>query len=297
MKIIWIVAVVVSAMGCGEWVKYDGEGPEVAPGRDLLVGLGNVTTFDHVMLDGVFQNFTTNTDIVRVDYLALEGSAEGRFQLDNYLNALNTIQSGQLVGQNQRLAYWLNGYNANMLDLILRTFQGDLNYSPENNDFAIFRREEVYMGQESFSLNHIEHGIIRGDPDDSTLEGVPQAKLDRLAELHNLIWSGSDVDARIHMALNCASAGCPDLYAGTPQALKPALLDSDLDQASTRYLDNTSKGASASGVSSLFTWFAQDFITTAGSVDTFIETHRTQGLEGIDTSSFIAYSWDLNAEL
>jgi hypothetical protein len=99
------------------------------------------------------------------------------------------------------------------------------------------------------------------------------------------------VDARIHVGINCASVGCPDLGAGAWQA---ATLDADLDAAAVRFVDHPGKGAGPGGVSQLFRWFVADFEGSHGGVQAFVSRYRTGGDGDVDYDATLDYDWSLN---
>ncbi len=67
-------------------------------------------------------------------------------------------------------------------------------------------------------------------------------------------------DPRIHYALNCAAAGCPNLM---PRAWRAETLEADLDAAERAYV-NDPRGIrfDANGrltLSKIYSWFSEDF--------------------------------------
>jgi hypothetical protein len=106
------------------------------------------------------------------------------------------------------------------------------------------------------------------------------------------VWGDTPPDARLHMGLNCASTSCPNLG---PGAFQGDRVWDQLDILSTEFVDNTAKGAGPDGVSSLFSWFSNDFSDTFGSTTDFVEQYRTGGAQGVDFSTSLPYDWSLNA--
>ena len=99
------------------------------------------------------------------------------------------------------------------------------------------------------------------------------------------------MDARIHVGLNCASRSCPDIIAG---AFRAETLDEDLDALAVVFANNEGKGASASGVSYLFSWYAADFDAHYGSVSAFLDAYREGGSSGVNLDGRLYYDWRLN---
>ncbi len=104
------------------------------------------------------------------------------------------------------------------------------------------------------------------------------------------VWGDGPPDARLHVGVNCASRGCPDLQIGAYQG--PTVWQ-QLDEAATRFVDNPSKGAGPDGISELFSWFAEDF-ERSGGIEAFVQRHRTEGTSGVDFDAVLPYDWSLN---
>lgn len=66
-------------------------------------------------------------------------------------------------------------------------------------------------------------------------------------------------EPRIHVAVNCASIGCPAL---PPEAFTPARFDAQLEEGMVRFLGDRTRNRMADGkleVSQIFKWFREDF--------------------------------------
>ncbi len=99
----------------------------------------------------------------------------------------------------------------------------------------------------------------------------------------------------MHVGLNCASIGCPNLRGASPPfAYFADGIDAQLTAATQAYCDHASKGAGPDGISRIFQWFGGDFVPEYGDAAGFIETYRTDGLDGVDTDAWLDYDWSLN---
>jgi hypothetical protein len=137
-----------------------------------------------------------------------------------------------------RMAFWINAYNAFTLRAIVDHYPirgSALSLSPRNSIRQIdgvWTTLKWRAAGRDVTLDQIEHGILR-----------PEFG-----------------DARVHMAVNCASKSCPPLR-GEPYA--GADLDRQLDDAARRYLASPA-GASVAGnqllVSMIFEWYGDDFV-------------------------------------
>lgn len=114
-------------------------------------------------------------------------------------------------------------------------------------------------------------------------------------------------DARMHFALNCASAGCPRI---PHEAFVPERLDIQLDREAVRFCNearNVRVDAPRRRVvlSRIFDWYARDFADherrrgdPGGDRITFINRHRDRARQipagyAVD---FVDYDWTLNAQ-
>ena len=165
--------------------------------------------------------------------------------LNEYLHELAEIDSDayQNWTRDQKLALWINAYNAFTLKAILNHYPIEHSWlaDPLGNypDSSIRQIKGVWDDQtwsimgKSYTLNHMEHVIIR-------------------REL---------VDPRIHYVLVCASKDCPYLE---NQAFGAADLNERLNKASRDYIydsrrvriDNVNKIVH---LPQIFKWFAEDF--------------------------------------
>ncbi len=106
----------------------------------------------------------------------------------------------EIRGDDARIAFWLNAYN--------ETLAAELDSRPRRGNLLLQRRlfktTTIEIAGQSYSLNVIEHGLLRGN-------ARPPGSMRRLAGLGDprLEAAPSTVDPRIHFALNCGAASCP----------------------------------------------------------------------------------------
>jgi hypothetical protein len=171
----------------------------------------------------------------------------------------------RLAGE-EAIAFWVNTYNLLTIDLIVKQKEtGSIKHiggwftSP-------WKAYRWMIGRKSYSLDEIEHGILRtmGEP-------------------------------RIHMAIVCASISCPDLRA---EAYTADALDRQLDDQVSTFLRNDAKGVRLTPtgleVSRIFKWFADDFAKTGGVVP-FIRRYMPQVPPDADIADYLDYNWSLNS--
>ena len=145
-------------------------------------------------------------------------------------------------------AFWCNIYNAFSQLLLDR----DRSLYDSRNQF--FSSQLVPIAGERFSLDEIEHGILRGGQWKLGGGYLPwpfhRDVVGRLA-------LGGDPDYRIHFALNCGAASCPPIL-----AYSAAEIDSELDLATRSYLDSAVEydaDRNVARVPRLCLWFRGDF--------------------------------------
>ena len=206
-----------------------------------------------------------------VDYAALK---RDRGDLDRFLASLAGAEPAKM-SEDERLAFWINAYNAVVLHHVLDRYPGI--GSVEDVD-GFFDELTFPVAGEERTLDEIEkQGIAIGDP-------------------------------RIHFAVVCASASCPDLR-GEP--FVASRLDRQLEEQTRRFLADESKGARLEGdtlhLSSIFKWYAGDFtggstvvaFFARGGVLDWVVAHAPRGLaeriRKVEPSvSYMDYDWGLN---
>ena len=185
-------------------------------------------------------------------------------RLDGLLAQLHCLDLDRLVVPQQRLAFWLNCYNALMLDAVRRFgLRASVRERPGFYRLAAYR-----IGGERFSAEEIEHGILRGNR-------APHPRLPPLFALedprrrHSLV----ACDPRIHFVLNCATRSCPPL-----RVYEAADLEEQLDRATAGFLNGGGVEWDASErtaiLSSLFAYYAEDFgapEALAGFIERYLE--------------------------
>lgn len=153
----------------------------------------------------------------------------------------------QIVTDGQKIAFWVNIYNA-YIQIILKAHP---EYYENRSDF--FGKAQINIAGRTFSFNEIEHGIIRRSqiPFGLGLIRNPFApKYERQLRV-------SQRDARIHFALNCGAKSCPPVAVYHPETL-----DEELDFMSTEYLKDHTEYDLKTGTATttaLFSWFRGDF--------------------------------------
>jgi hypothetical protein len=166
-----------------------------------------------------------------VDYQAFKNKED---RLDEYLAILNATDPEQLP-EAERLAFYINAYNAYTVKLILTHFEDGRPVKSIKDIGGIFSGpwdiKLCRIGGKVYTLDNIEHDIIR-----------PIFK-----------------EPRIHFAVNCASQSCPPLIS---EAYVGSQLEDQLQASTINFINNDEFNrldGSTLYVSKIFKWFSEDF--------------------------------------
>jgi hypothetical protein len=192
-----------------------------------------------------------------VDYSAFKSDA----QFDAYLLILEGSHPDESWSRNQRMAYWINAYNAFTIKLI----NENMPIKSIKDIKDPWDQQFISIEGKRYSLNHIEHEILR------PVFG----------------------DARIHFAVNCASKSCPPLM---NKAYTASSLDSQLEKVTRAFINDARYNTISSDqvrVSPIFDWFSSDF-EAKGSVREFINRYSTRPISRDTMIKYTEYDWSLN---
>lgn len=266
------------------WVEGGGQPPP--PPLDLTPGpTTDLPHLDHLAFTALLAAFNRDGFI---DYDGLLAAPDALELLDAYLQLLAEADPDALDGKNERFAFWLNAYNAHMLRQVTRALPDNPAYSVEDDGFAVFKARVHAVGGRRWSLDQIEHLILRGDAAHASSADLSDDDRAEAARLHDAIFDGAPPDPRLHVGLNCASFSCPLLPAA---AFTAPSLDAQLDAQSAAFVADPARGAGPDGISMLFSWFATDF--GAGGGEAFIRSYRDD-VADVRFEVFLGYDWSLN---
>ncbi len=162
--------------------------------------------------------------------------------------------------KDDKLAYWINAYNALTIDIILRNPSVKSIKDIDNPwDQKLWK-----LGDNWYDLNEIEHKILR--------------KMN---------------EPRIHFAIVCASISCPKLQ---NSAFIGSKLDMQLTAATKEFLNDPSKNKLSINkleLSRIFKWFSQDFKQGQSLID-FLNKYSDIGISQKASISYKDYDWNLN---
>ncbi|MEE8575656.1 MAG: DUF547 domain-containing protein [candidate division Zixibacteria bacterium] len=177
-----------------------------------------------------------------VDYRTLKSD---RARLDSLINALSGADIDSATAD-ERLAFYINAYNIITLASIVAAYPVE---SIKDID-GVWGKKKWSVGDQSLTLNEIEHEILRKEFD----------------------------EPRIHMAVNCASIGCPPLRSEPYFAEQ---IDAQLEKASVKFClsekyNQLSPETSTAKLSSLFDWYGDDFVESFYDPDAYSKLSRKE---------------------
>jgi len=231
-----------------------------------------IATIDFRIWDELLQRYVD--DLGRVNYRRWK--AEGGDVLRVWLESLADLDLADLTDADARLALWLNAYNAIAISQVLEVYpiasiRPKVLGIPNWLSFLdFFTRSNTIIGGKKYSLNQIEHAILRPE----------------------------FAEPRIHFALVCASVGCPLLRRG---AYFPESVRTQLEADASRFIHNPDKvrydaQKKTLYLSKIFKWYGEDFVKAAGSVAGYVGGYLGPEAAVGDGWAivFLPYDWNLN---
>ena len=231
-----------------------------------------------------------------VDYLTMARS-EAYSEYRVLAAQLRTFHPGSLQTDGERKAFWINLYNALILDAVVAM---RLSGAPAD---GWFERAAYNVGGYRFSANDIEHGVLRANRWHLLAAGPQFGRGDP-----RRAWSVSALDPRVHFALNCAARSCPPIRAYSAERL-----DEQLHLAAFSFLNGgqltLDRDTMRLGLSRMFQYYGHDFgagpfalwgharlvqFAAPFAADTEDRAFLTEHAKQLRVE-FLPYDWSLNA--
>lgn len=201
-----------------------------------------------------------------VDYRGFQRDSN---RLRAYLDLLSRHHPNeQFWSRDERLAYWINAYNAFTVKLIIDHYPVEsIKDIKRGIPFVntVWDIKFIDIEERTYDLNNIEHGIIR-------------PKFD---------------EPRIHFALNCAAESCPKLR---NEAYTAERLEAQLTDQAEYFLQETSKNVIRPHqlkLSKIFNWYKGDF-TGNGTLIEYLDQYTEVDIQPDAGIEYLDYSWALN---
>jgi hypothetical protein len=250
-------------------VKADLDEEEMAPENDETVVIDKeivdkvpspvhpeIVT-DHSVWDGLLMKHVSAEGTV--NYSGMKSDVR---VLDSYLDNLRQFPPTGTSSSKEVMAYWINAYNAFTVKLILDNYP--ISSIMKIDGGKAWDRKWITIGVKTYSLNDIEHNILRK----------------------------KYKDARIHFAVNCAAKSCPPLAnkAWTAENIETLLNKQASNFINDRQYNQIS--SSRASISKIFEWYAEDF----GDIISYLNRYSNVRLSPGSQVSYNEYDWKLNGK-
>ncbi len=279
-KTILIPAAVLVVAGCVVYLVRPGSSHQVVLDNEVhtyggatpLVSLDKV---DHCVWDRLLKKYVDDDGMV--DYAGWKASQSDTSALKQYLAVLGRVDPEAPTAKEGKLAFWINAYNALTVYGILQVYPTSSirNHTAKLVGYNIWDDLLLAVADKKYSLSTIEHKILRklGEP-------------------------------RIHVAIVCASIGCPRLRseAYTPKKLETQLADNTLDFFSRQRNLQVDLNRRQVRVSPILDWFGEDFGPTPqkalARLAEYMPNDATRRLidQGDFSVEYLDYDWSLNKQ-
>ena len=215
----------------------------------------SVETLEHSSWDMLLKKYVDDNG--NVNYKNFKNDAD---KLNNYLDHLAKNPISNVAKKEERLAYYINLYNAGTVQLILE------NYPLESIKDIVrpWGKDKVMIGDDKYSLGEIEHDVLR--------------KMN---------------EPRIHFAINCASFSCPKL---SNEAFTASKMEEQLEEATSGFINDPTKNkitANSVELSKIFKWYKGDFTGKNTLID-YINKYSDKEISKDSEIAYLTYDWRLN---
>lgn len=201
---------------------------------------------------------------------------------DGILDLLKTFNQELLVeqlrGDAAKKAFWINLYNAAVQWLLVR--------HPEyfHHKDRFFWKKYFIVAQHAVSFDDIEHGMLRHSKIKWAMGYINKCFPDNFEKDFRV----SQLDYRIHFALNCGARSCPAIT-----FYEPEIIENQLDLATKNYLQNETEYDHQRDIlylPKLLKWYGADFGGKKGIIK-MLTNYRIMQADKKPRVSFKRYDW------
>lgn len=189
-----------------------------------------------------------------------KGFIKNKALFETYLTALSENTPLGNWSKEDKLAYWMNAYNAFTIKLIIDNYPTKSIKDIKNAWDARFFK----LGKKWYNLSDIEHKILR--------------KMN---------------DPRIHFGINCASYSCPPLL---NKAFTATSVNDDLEYLAHQFINDKNRNTISENsiqISRIFQWFSKDFKTEDTLID-YLNKYSDITIKNSAQIRYKKYDWNLN---
>jgi hypothetical protein len=211
-----------------------------------------------------------------------------RGRLAAYLGSLESLDFKRLRIPAQT-SFWINVFNAGVL-----RDSPELEFAAGPRDVqAFFEQPRLKVGGHAFSLDEVQHGLLRGNVAKHGRLRAPMARDDP-----RLAFMPIAFDERMHFALYSAARSSPAL-----RAFDGGNLDKQLEQATAEHLQRTARveeGGAVVVVPKVFDWYAKDFGGERGALEFALGRLDEAAVDAVDRRQgrvklhYTDFDWTLN---
>lgn len=204
-----------------------------------------------------------------VDYQSWHESSIDLKKLQSVVDQIAIVKTKKLSAI-ERKAFYINAYNAWMLQLVFENYPITSVKEIGKKEFSVFSDKLIVINNKKTSLDILEKKTL--------LKEFP--------------------DSRIHFAVNCASGGCPPLLNVSYRADR---LEQQLDASARTFLSSDqgvvyTEGSDTIAVSSLLNWYQKDFLADSPEgIIAYLNQYRKETLADSLKIIYLPYDWQLNA--
>ena len=218
--------------------------------------------------DHAVWNDLLNAHVDAAGWVSYKGFIQDSTKLNTYLKTLSVCSPSGSWSMDEKLAYWINAYNAFTVKLILdhyplesiKDIKRGIPFINSVWDIDFFE-----IGGQKMDLNEIEHAILRKQFS----------------------------EPRIHFAIVCASKSCPRLLNTAYTAEK---LETQLQAQAIEFINDPSKNRVQEKhlqLSPIFRWFKGDF-TNGMTIQEYVLKYSKFRFDKDADVSYMDYDWSLN---
>jgi len=211
---------------------------------------------DHQIWNTLLKKHVSSTGVVNYKGFKLDRSL-----LENYLKSLVGPFEMKSWSTYEKMAYWINTYNAYTVKLVVDIYP--LKSIKDLHNGKPWSQSLVYANDTYYTLDDVQKKIL-----------MPQFG-----------------DPRIHFAINCAAKSCPPL---ANQAYTKGNVNNLLESQTQSFINSSFNNIDAkkATLSNIFDWYASDF----DDVISFINKYSVKKIDGKTKINYNDYDWSLNGQ-
>lgn len=217
---------------------------------------------DHSSFDALLQKHVNSSG--KVDYQGFKSDSK---ELDAYLKDLNENSPSSDWSKYEKLAYYINAYNAYTIKLVLSKYPIKSVTDVKFGGKGFWDFKTVKLGGKMYTLNELENNVIR-----------------------------KFGDARIHFAVNCASYSCPKLL---NKAFTPDNISKEMSSAAKKYINDSKHNvitADKVEISQIFDWYKDDFVSEGQTIIDYLNKYSNVEINADAEVTYKDYNWSLNKQ-